>query len=150
MATTNSTEYANVVATPRSFNRPQVENGRLRVIRGTYTFASQASGDIINLFKLPAGSRVLWMVANMTATHGASATVKIGDSADDDKFRAAATLTAAATILPTTAAMGATDAAAVVGSDTPYTADTLIFLTVGTAALPSSGRAYIDCIFVID
>jgi len=150
MATTNSTEYTNVVATPNVFNKTQVEHGRVRVRRGTYTFASQASGDIINLFKLPAGARVLYFVAGMTATHGASATVKIGDSADDDKYRAAATLTAAATILPTTAAWGATDSAAVVGADTPYTSETLIFLTVGTAALPSSGRAMLDCYYVMD
>lgn len=150
MATTNSTEYANVVATPPVLNKTQVEHGRLRTKRATYTFASQASGDIINLFKLPAGARVLWFVAGMTATHGGSAKVKIGDSADDDKYRAEATLTAAETILPTTAAWGATDSAAVVGADAPYTSETLIFLTIGTAALPSSGRAKLECIYVMD
>lgn len=150
MATTNSTEYANVVATPTVFNRTQFEHGGLRVRSATYTFAAQASGDIINLFKLPAGARVLFFVAGMTATHGGTATVKIGDAADDDKFRLAATLTAAATILPQVAAWGATDSAAVVGADAPYTAETLIFLTIGAASLPGSGRARLDCVYVLD
>lgn len=150
MASFNSTEYANTQATPVVFNRTQVEGGRVRVIRGTYTFAAQASGDTINLFELPKGARVLYMVAMMTATHGGSATIKIGDAADDDKYRAAATLTANTIIYPIAAALGATDGAAVVGADAPYTADTVIFITIGAASLPGSGRAYIDCYYVLD
>lgn len=150
MASTNSTEYAASVATPITFTQPQYAHGKVRTIRGTYTFAAQAAADTINLCTIPAGYRIIGMIAAMSATHGASATVSIGDAASAVKFRAAATLTASAFIGVAPAAVGATDSAAVVGADTPYTTATVIVLTVGTAALPGSGRAYIDFLCVQD
>jgi hypothetical protein len=151
MSQFNSTEYANTLATPIVFNRPQVEGGRVRTIRGTYTFAAQASGSIINLFELPAGARVLQTRARMSATHGGTTTIAIGDSGSATKYRAAATLTANAVIEPTAAAIGATDAAAIVGVDAPYTSPTVIFITTGAgAALPGVGRAYIEMDYVVD
>lgn len=150
MPTTNSYEYGLSIASPPTRLPAYLRGGRLRTLRATYTFASQASGAIINLGIIPKGARVIGCFANMSATHGGSATVKIGDSADDAKFRLAAPLTAAAYIPPQVASVGATDGAAVVGADAPYTSDTLVFLTIGAAALPSSGRAYIDIVYVLD
>lgn len=150
MAATNSTEYANTVATPAVRNNSVYWGGRVRTFRGTYTFAAQASGDTINLVTIPKGYRIIGMVASMTATHGGTATIALGDSAAAAKFRAAATLTASGFIGVAPAAVGATDSAAVVGADTPYTSATVIVLTIAAAALPGSGRAYIDFLCVQD
>ena len=136
MPSTNSTEYAASVATPITFTQPQYNSGKLRTFRGTYTFAAQASGDTINLVTIPKGFRIIGIVAAMTAVAA--------------KFRVAATLTASAFIPVAPAAVGATDSAAVVGADTPYLVDTVVVLTIGGAALPGSGRAYLDFICVQD
>lgn len=150
MPSTNSTEYAASVATPITFTQPQYNSGKLRTFRGTYTFAAQASGDTINLVTIPKGFRIIGIVAAMTATHGGTATVALGDAAAAAKFRVAATLTASGFIGVAPAAVGATDSAAVVGADTPYLVDTVIVLTIAGAALPGSGRAYIDFLCVQD
>ena len=148
MPTTNSTELAQLASNPANLLRPNQRGGFIRFMSAVVDFAAQASGDIINLFKLPAGARVVRIACNASASHGASATIKIGDSADDDKYRAAATLTTVGYSIVNTAA--AQVGAAVEGADVPYTAETTIFATIGTAALPGSGRAIYTCEYVID
>lgn len=143
MAETYSTEadtYLNT--TPRVAAEGAVVGGRMRRYRATITCASQASGDTIVLNEIPAGSVFAYGVLNASATMGASATIAIGTfttadvAIDADLYRAAATFTTADVPTPFSRNIGVTDAA--------FTAATLVKLTIGTAALPSSGTLVVD------
>lgn len=146
--TTNSTQYANRVASPQVMNPSQYAGAQLRVMSAMITYASQASGDIVNLFKLPAGARVVGINIQVSVTFGGTATLKIGDAGDDDKYRAAAIVAVSEWNVLALAGTAATDAAGVVGSDAPYAAETLIFATVGAASAPASGRMIINFFYV--
>lgn len=140
MATTYSTERTAERSSPIAVNPPQAAFGKVRIFTGTYTYASQAAG-VIELCTIPKGFKIVSIQPLMSASHGGSATVAVGDSAVADKFRAAATLTTNAPLtMPLTSVVGATDATAIEGMDAPYTADTVIQITTAVAALPASGR----------
>jgi hypothetical protein len=131
--------YANEVA---NFNTSPVANvdggihgGRLRRFRASFTMASQASGDDIVLARVPAGHRFAFGIINASATMGASATVAIGITGTTGKYRAAAVFTAAA---PTLFAVNTA------ADDDALTAEETVLLTIGVAALPASGTAYVD------
>jgi len=135
-----ATDYLNT--TPSVFADGSVVGGRLRRYRATITAASQAAADTIVLNKIPAGSVFAYGVLNASATMGASATIAIGTfttadvAIDADIYRTAATFTTANTPTLFGNNLGAVDAA--------FTSDTLVKLTVGTAALPSSGTLVVD------
>ena len=135
MATTYANEVAGFGTTPETKVDGGIHGGRLRRFRASFTMASQASGDDIVLAKVPAGYRFAFGIINASATMGASATVAIGVSGSTGKYRAAAVFTAAAPTL-----FGVNTAA----DDDALTAEETVLLTVGTAALPSSGTAYVD------
>lgn len=135
MATTYATEVAGFGTTPNTKPDGGIHGGRLRRFRASFTMASQASGDDIVLAKVPAGYRFAFGIINASATMGASATVAIGVSGSTGKYRAAAVFTAAAPTL-----FGVSTAA----DDDALTAEETVLLTVGVAALPSSGTAYVD------
>lgn len=79
MATTNSTEYSNTVAVPAVMNDVCDEHARVRVRAFTYTqVGAGASGDLINLCKLPAGNIRTCGVYITNSALGASRTVKVG------------------------------------------------------------------------
>jgi len=79
MATTNSTEYGNTVAVPAVMNDVCDEHGRVRVRSFTYTqVGAGASGDLINLCKLPGGNVRIVGVALTVSAFGASRTIKLG------------------------------------------------------------------------
>lgn len=81
MSTENSTQYANLVASPPRRNRPDEQHGRLRIAVFEHTQAAQgADGSTVNLCKIPAGrGRILkkesWA---MVSALGASRTMDIG------------------------------------------------------------------------
>ena len=130
MTTTNSSEFANFAAAPRVTLDPGKWYGKLRVFEATVPLASQASGDIVNLFSLPKGFRPLFGMLNSDTSLG-SATAAIGIAGTTGKYRAAATFTATGT--PTL--FGVT---AAVNGDA-LAADETAILTIGAAALPASG-----------
>lgn len=138
MAETYATEIAGQSTTPVTMANGGVVGGRVRRFRASFTLASQASGDTIVLAKVPAGHAFAYGVINASATLGASATVAIGTAASAGKYRAAAVFTAAAPTL-----FGVSTAA----DDSALTAEETVILTVGTAALPSSGTAVVDLYF---
>lgn len=139
MAQTYANEVSGLYDVPATKPSAGVVGGRVRRFRATFSLASQASGDTIVLAKIPAGHTFAYGVINGSATFGASATVAIGNSADAEKYRAAATFTAAAPTL--FGKIGASD-------DTgPSTEEETVILTVGTAALPSSGTGEVDLYF---
>jgi hypothetical protein len=79
MATTNSTEYGNTVAVPAVMNDVCDEHARVRIRSFTYTqVGAGASGDLINLCKLPAGNIRTCGVFITNSALGASRTVKVG------------------------------------------------------------------------
>ena len=138
MTTTYATDVAGFGTNPTTKVSGGVQGGRLRRFRAVITFASQASGDDIVLAKIPAGYTFAFGMINASATFGASATVAIGVSGTTGKYRAAATHTATVPTL-----FGLYTAA----DDVPLAAAETVLLTVGVAALPSSGSAVVDLYF---
>lgn len=138
MAETYSTEVSTQYDIPAGKSNGGVVGGRMRRFRASITLASQASGDTIVLANVPAGHSFAYGVLTASATLG-SATVAIGNDTTAGKYRAAAAFTSANT--PTNFGL----ASAVAGDAS--TAEEEVILTVGTAALPSSGTLVVDLYF---
>jgi len=138
MAETYANEISGQSTIPTTMANGGVVGGRLRRFRATITLASQASGDTVVLAKIPAGHAFAYGVINASATLGGTATVAIGTAASAGKYRAAAIFTAAAPTL-----FGASTAV----DDSALTAEETVIMTVGAAALPSSGTAIVDLYF---
>ena len=131
--TTDGKTSAPVAANLRQ--RGVVTNGRLKRYRSTITFNAQVAGDVIQLATLPPGCVFAFgTVVNSVST--ATATIAIGTAAAPGKYRPAAVSTAVDTVaLFSTAANASADV---------FTADELLYATVGTAALPASGTMVVD------
>jgi len=109
MATVYSTAYNSIYqAVPSSVVRANELGGRIRVALGTYEASSLASGDVINMFRLPQGARILEATLSHDAL-GSSTTLAIGHgaytnsagtavSADGTHFKAAAASTSAQSV----------------------------------------------------
>lgn len=138
MADLLSTELAGVNSTPVVKAASPAYGARLRRYRATITLAAQATADNILLAQIPAGSAFAFGVLTASATLGTSV-VAIGTSqthGTNGQLRAAGTFTAANT--PTMFGL----AAAV--SEDALAADTNIYLTIATAALPGAGTLVVD------
>ena len=137
MAQTYSTEVSGQYDSPAAMSNGGVVGGRVRRFRATITLASQASGDTIVLANVPAGHTLAYGVLNSTVSLG-TAKIKIGTSADDDKYRANATHTATVPTMfgPNAAVSGAASTAA-----------EEVIAEIGTAGLPASGTLVIDLYF---
>lgn len=59
MATVYSTQRTNSRATPAVMNKANEMSGRVRIAHGTYEASSLASGDVIEMFILPDGARLI-------------------------------------------------------------------------------------------
>ena len=80
MATVYSTQRTNNRATPVVMNKANELGGRVRVAHGVYEASSLASGDVIEMFALPDGARIL----SGTLAHdalGSSTTLSVGFAA---------------------------------------------------------------------
>lgn len=115
----------------------------VRQQRADITFAAQASGTTITLFRLPKGAMLISIHCIASATHGASATIAIGVAGATARFRVAATLTTLGISLVNTAA--AQSGASVPGVVIPFAEETDVILTTATASLPGSGTATYIC-----
>jgi hypothetical protein len=139
MAAYLSTELggsANQTAAPTGYKPvATVYQSRLKRLRATFTYASQATTDTLVVGNLPAGATFAYGVLTADTSSG-SGTLAIGTAAATAKYKAAAAFTATDT--PTLFGK----AAPVVAS--PLTADEQIIVTIGGAALPSSGNLAID------
>ena len=139
MAQTYSNELAPTQLSPAQLpSATQGVGARIHRYRASITLASQASGDTVVLANVPAGQCFAGGELVSSVSLG-TATVAIGNSTTAGKYRAAAVFTAVDT--PTqfgTAASFAAD---------PSTAQEQVLLTVGTAALPSSGTLVVDLYF---
>lgn len=106
MATVYSTAYNSIYqSNPSSLVRANEIGGRLRVAYGVYEASSLASGDVINMFRLPQGARIVEGNLSHDAL-GSSTTLAVGHTAytnsggtvvalDADHFKAAAATTSA-------------------------------------------------------
>ncbi len=95
MATVYSTQRTNNRATPVVMNKANELGGRIRVAHGVYEAASLASGDVIELFILPDGARLLEGSLAHDAM-GSSTTLSVGYAAHTNAAGTAVAAAAAA------------------------------------------------------
>lgn len=138
MADLFSLETAGVLSRPVVKPSAPAYGARPRRYRATITLASQATADNIYLGRFPAGSipEVGFITSSVSL---GSAVVAIGTNkvhASNGQYRAAAVFTAVDTPTPFGLAAALSGAA--------LTVDTDVYLTIATAALPSSGTLVID------
>jgi|TARA_R110000765_G_scaffold202146_2_gene307430 hypothetical protein len=139
--------------TPSKKIKPNESGGRVRVEYALYEAASLASGDVIEMFNLPDGARVL----EGTLTHDAmasSTTLSVGHGAytnaagtavvlDADEFFAAAASTAITTVaVAATSALGRNSVIDANYAGYPVT------VTMGGAA--GTGTVELQILYVVD
>lgn len=164
-ATLASTEmaqlYGNAGGAVQSLPAVTVLGGKQRLQRASIALASQASGAVIHIARLPIGAMLTGIVF-MTDTSLGSATISVGD------FNAAAIYAAAQTLTSTNSKVSAglvttmykiitTGYDAVLGGPLGYALPGQgganyedLVMVVGTAALPSSGNLVVAIEYIID
>jgi hypothetical protein len=95
MATVYSAQRTNSLATPVAMNKANELGGRIRVAHGTYEASSLASGDVIEMFVLPDGARLVEGSLAHDAL-GASTTLSVGYAAHTNAAGTAVSASAAA------------------------------------------------------
>tara|TARA_B100000902_G_scaffold371359_1_gene397299 strand:+ start:137 stop:598 length:462 start_codon:yes stop_codon:yes gene_type:complete len=95
MATVYSTQRTNTRAIPAVMNKANELGGRVRVAHGTYEASSLASGDVIEMFILPDGARLLEGSLAHDAM-GSSTTLSVGYAAHTNAAGTAVVAAAAA------------------------------------------------------
>lgn len=135
MPNTYSTEAQLLQNQPKQYPNASYAGGRMRRFRNTITLASQGDGDTITCQPVPAGHVFAFGVLTTSVTLGSS-TLAIGVAGTAAKFRTAATFTAV-------------DVPTLFGKNGPASADFLTsvetpIITIGAAALPSSGTLVVD------
>lgn len=95
MATVYSVQQTNATADPVVKNPSNVLGGRIRVAHGVYEAASLASGDVIQMFVLPDGARLLEGSLAHDAL-GSSTTLSVGYAAHTNSAGTAVSAAAAA------------------------------------------------------
>lgn len=95
MATVYSAQRTNSRATPVVMNKANEMSGRIRVAHGTYEASSLASGDVIEMFILPDGARLLEGSLAHDAL-GSSTTLSVGYAAHTNAAGTAVSAAAAA------------------------------------------------------
>ena len=123
--------------------RPADFGGRVRVVHGCVVPDSEyAAGSVLELARLPKGARILPISRlHFEAGQSASMTIKVGDSADDDRYLAAKAPGASA-------ASVALDANQI--DDYILPAEDVIVATTAGAALASGKKIYFDLFYVVD
>jgi hypothetical protein len=95
MATVYSTQRTNSRAIPVVMNKANELAGRVRVAHGTYEASALASGDVIEMFILPDGARILQGSLAHDAL-GSSTTLSVGYAAHTNAAGTAVAASAAA------------------------------------------------------
>lgn len=95
MATVYSAQRTNSRANPVVMNKANELGGRIRVAHGTYEASALASGDVIEMFLLPDGARLIEGSLAHDAM-GASTTLSVGYAAHTDRDGTAVSASAAA------------------------------------------------------
>ena len=159
MATVYSTAYNSIYqAVPSSLVRANEIGGRLRVAYGVYEASSLASGDVINMFRLPQGARIIEGNLSHDAL-GSSTTLSIGHAAytnsggtsvglDATHFKAAAATTSATgqVVCANTLALGKFDLVDIAQAEKDNAYD--VTVTMGGAA--GTGTIALVMYYVVD
>lgn len=95
MATVYSAQRTNTRANPTVKNKANELGGRVRIAHGTYEASALASGDVIEMFVLPSGARLIEGSLAHDAL-GASTTLSVGYAAHTSSAGAAVAASAAA------------------------------------------------------
>jgi hypothetical protein len=95
MATVYSTQRTNTRSNPVVMNKANELSGRVRVAHGVYEASSLASGDVIEMFILPDGARLLQGELAHDAL-GSSTTLSVGYAAHTNAAGTAVSAAAAA------------------------------------------------------
>ena len=104
MATYNGINYAKTLLAPKDY-LPSYWEGKVRAMYETYTFASNPSGDIVNVGILRAGEVYLGCEI-VNAALGSGVTLQLGDSGSDVRYMAAQSAASAGNIIGKEAATG--------------------------------------------
>ena len=153
MATVYSTQRTNSRATPVVMNKANELGGRIRVAHGVYEAASLASGDVIEMFILPDGARLLEGSLAHDAL-GSSTTLSVGHAAyknADGTAVAAAAAAYKAAAASTSAQKVDIIATLALGSGTELDADkdgVTVTATMGGAA--GTGTIEVTIKYVVD
>lgn len=141
MADLLSTQLTGYLSNPATRPGGNEYGGRTRRYRATITLAAQATTDNIALAKIPAGSIFAYGILTASVSLGTSV-VALGTNkvhASNGQLRAAGTFTA----VDTPTSFGLTAAAA----QAALAADTWLYLTIATAALPGAGTLNVDLFY---
>ena len=153
MATVYSAQRTNSRATPAVMNKANELSGRIRVAHGTYEASALASGDVIEMFVLPDGARLLTGSLAHDAL-GASTTLSVGYAAHTNAagtavsaaaaaYKAAAASTSAAkNDILATLALGS-------GSETDTNEDG-VAITVRMGGAAGTGTIELTIMYVVD
>jgi len=153
MATVYSTQRTNSRATPVAMNKANELGGRIRVAHGVYEASSLASGDVIEMFILPDGARLL----TGSIAHDAlasSTTLSVGYAAHTNAAGTAVSAAGAAyKAAASSASAGKSDilATLALGSGSELDADgngVPITVTMGGAA--GTGTIELTIMYVVD
>lgn len=138
---TDLTGSANATTVPTGYKpAASVFGGRLKRLRGSFTYATQTTSDTLVLGNLPTGASFAFGTVTTSASTG-SATLAIGISGSTGKYAAAAAYT--------TANQPVTFGTAATVSASPLSAEEQVFVTIGTASLPGSGTLIVDLYYSI-
>jgi hypothetical protein len=153
MATVYSTQRTNSRATPVVMNKANELGGRVRVAHGVYEASSLASGDVIEMFTLPDGARLLEGSLAHDAL-GSSTTLSVGHAAYKNADGTAVSAAAAAykaAAASTSAQKVDIIATLALGSGTELDADedgVIVTATMGGAA--GTGTIEVTIKYVVD
>ena len=153
MATVYSVQRTNSRANPVVKNKPNEMSGRVRVAHGVYEASSLASGDVIEMFLLPDGARLLEGSLAHDAL-GSSTTLSVGYGAHNNAAGTAVSASAAAykaAAASTSAQKVDIMATLALGSGTEIDADAdgqPLTVTMGGAA--GTGTIEVTVMYVLD
>jgi hypothetical protein len=153
MATVYSAQRTNSRATPAVMNKANELSGRIRVAHGTYEASSLASGDVIEMFILPDGARLLTGSLAHDAL-GASTTLSVGYAAHTNAAGTAVSASAAAykaAAASTSAAKNDILATLALGSGTETdTNEDGVAITVTMGGAAGTGTIELTIMYVVD
>ena len=153
MATVYSAQRTNTRATPAVMNKANELGGRIRVAHGTYEASSLASGDVIEMFILPDGARLLTGSLAHDAL-GASTTLSVGYAAHTNAAGTAVSASAAAykaAAASTSAAKNDILATLALGSGTETdTNEDGVAITVTMGGAAGTGTIELTIMYVVD
>ena len=126
MASVKGANITLLDATPATMIDAASNSGNLQVWHDTYEASSLAAGSDISVARLPKGAKVYDVIVHFDNL-GSGTTLKVGDSADDDRYIAATATTSAGQ-------MSMSQEGAIAGFGYEQPAETDIILTnAGTA-----------------